>query len=842
MIPSPNAYFTAEEAKTAGARPITRFIIHPFYFDSGIGSGRGTFVDCAYQAPGSVVVDWGVETASWTSEVLTNPSGEVPTNVRLLWDTDQGPYTLTVEYKTAPVSADLAGAAWATATEGVVYSVHRYYQLRFTWVGCRSWAFDVEDVSDQQAYANDAYDPDDPYCSYATDGLGTPVFIGSVMVEGEYLVPTPDVKDGGQLTLALRSDFSELTSGDHTLTLVNQEGRYSPGHPSFIFADDDHWFLKGMKVEIGYERPGSPVRDTVLVFDGLIMGWGPVNYGIGADGKLDEQVVEIFSRDRLAYLLQKKVGVPLADGTPAPLVYGELFQQATQVADKMYGDPMWTANFDGGNLVEFSDTALAGNGTIEASSGDPYAGSYCCRVTASTSNSSACGWLDTMAPLHSLFFTGMIRFNSYPTTPSNRLVSVLRMTGTSYLYLEVAPDGHVVLNVNGTLVDTSWYIDDYAGSFRRVSIGIYGTTTGVIRVWVDGSEVGSIEGNLSTTTWQEIQVGVFLGATAESYNIDWDSLQVWYAFEPTMYQLPGYPFTSIDQVFIDGSIRMDRTPGGPVSRIISGRTPGEASFILLPAEGSVVFTDMANQPSGTVSFRVRKNTTTHPVDVIADLITQAVSATYVDTASFAAAKALTPTDVVNAYVDNMAAGDAVKEVASRCLIHVFMDQGLIKVKAYTGYFPTGSVITIGSGNGATLEENLSMDEIVTSVSGKWGNYEQNKQLYYEKGDPVAQTYLGIQSQLLDFSWGSPVTSESSTTVKRKVDALLAKLKGAVDTVSVLSPLWHLARVELGDTVLVDLGVLRSAATFTVYSKTLTLAPPYTVSMSLVRYLGESEGD
>jgi hypothetical protein len=397
----------------------------------------------------------------------------------------------------------------------------------------------------------------------------------------------------------------------------------------------------------------------------------------------------------------------------------------------------------------------------------------------------------------------------------------------------------VIINYNGTSYDTTWFIDDYAGSYRRLAVGIYSNVNpGVIKILVDGSEVWSKDDlNLAGKVWKDIYFGPANGASAESYSIDWDDIKLWSDFIPQLYQLRGYPYTSIDQVYIDGSIRVEQAAAGIASRIISGRTPNATTITTSANYGAISFTDFANSPSGTISVRARHDTIQHPVDIITAILTLAGLDSYIDTANFAAVKAEIPDDIINVYFEDITAGDAIRAIVQGCLVNFFMDHGSIKLASYQGVTPVTYDLLLDESDIFTMSEIVDQSDIKTKVTGKWGWYEHSKKLYYEANDLTAQGYLGIKSTDLDFSWGAEVSSESQAMVKNKVDWLLVRLKAAKDILTISGPL-SLARLEIGDTVQIDVPFLRDTVIFTVFTKTLTMNPPYGVELELYRFLGE----
>ncbi|MBI4643096.1 MAG: hypothetical protein HY743_05060 [Deltaproteobacteria bacterium] len=368
MIPAPSAEFEAEETRRSGAKPFFRFIINPHYFRTGIAAGSGTFVNCAYQAPDRLQVNAGATSASWTSPALRATVGSFPAEFSPTWVFSSPGYDgLLLELRTAATEAGLASASWAALSQGAPVSIYEYYQWRATWLAVRCWFFDTEgEMDDAAMWFLDAYAPEDPYQSYFTDGIPgeTVAYLEAVRFAGEYLLPSADVKQNGALTLDAKEYFADLAAADHTLVLLNRDKRYSPRHANFIFAGETHWYKKRLRIEFGYEWPNGQLTDTIVLYEGVILRWGPAPHGVDQGGKFGEHVVEIYSRDEVADLLEQKVGQPAEDGAPQPMVFGEVLRQAEQLGDETLGDPNRTADFEDGTTGELTGVDAGGDGAV----------------------------------------------------------------------------------------------------------------------------------------------------------------------------------------------------------------------------------------------------------------------------------------------------------------------------------------------------------------------------------------------------------------------------------------------------------------------------------------------
>ena len=96
--------------------------------------------------------------------------------------------------------------------------------------------------------------------------------------------------------------------------------------------------------------------------------------------------------------------------------------------------------------------------------------------------------------------------------------------------------------------------------------------------------------------------------------------------------------------------------------------------------GDVLVTGQTAQ----VSARVVKDGITHPVDIMVDILAAVGLSEAVDQESFNLAKSLTPEYVVGACFENISASQALREVLQRCLYDLWVDFGMIKIRAYLG--------------------------------------------------------------------------------------------------------------------------------------------------------------
>ncbi len=88
--------------------------------------------------------------------------------------------------------------------------------------------------------------------------------------------------------------------------------------------------------------------------------------------------------------------------------------------------------------------------------------------------------------------------------------------------------------------------------------------------------------------------------------------------------------------------------------------------------------------SDPVEVRVTKDATTHPVDIMTDILAEVGLVTAINQDSFALAKGLTPEYAIGVRFENVAAAQALREIGRRCLFDLWVDFGEIKISAYLG--------------------------------------------------------------------------------------------------------------------------------------------------------------
>ncbi len=146
-----------------------------------------------------------------------------------------------------------------------------------------------------------------------------------------------------------------------------------------------------------------------------------------------------------------------------------------------------------------------------------------------------------------------------------------------------------------------------------------------------------------------------------------DDLVAWDSFTFTAsppvygYQVFGAPFEAISAIYLNGEETWEDVSADPQTGVITvtGR-------------------------SAQVSARVVKDGTTHPVDIMLDILTEVGLSDAVHHDSFELAKSLTPEYAVGVCFENIPASQALRELLRRTLYDLWVDFGEIKIRAYLG--------------------------------------------------------------------------------------------------------------------------------------------------------------
>ncbi len=848
MISSPNAFFTAAEANQENAEFRLLPSFFPHYFKTGLEIGGGTFTDCSYVSPGRVTVDPTAVTASWTGPDKQGTAAYYPIAAVITWTQALVGYAALVQLKTASSQAELALASWITLTSGNSYNLYEWYAFRVVWTGYRCLATVIADPSNpRQAYAVVSL-PDDLQ-SYALAGPGGDTYLEDLLITGEFTIDLEDVMMEGALSLERPRDFADLVASEFTLKLINESGKYDPDNAAFIFAGEDYWWDKKLRLRAGYVRPGTAIIDSLLLYEGKVQDPGGENIEIDDDGRQGLNFAEILTRDYLSEMFKQKIGAPDSDNLPQPLIFGTIYKEAPALADSNPFPVSKEADFETGDLSQLTAYQQSANGTLEISTANVFRGTYCLRTKINNAaNEGTWAKLELDEPSNMFFAQASMFVAAMPATPANcntYLLSLYSTNGSPAIRLYVDPDGKIVVwDGPGGFTVTDTVLSSYQGQQTIVTVAaLWSGTSAHIRMWFNSDELMkkdiSFLQKLKGISW-----GVTTGAVAETWDIKWDELKIWDIWYPASYQVYGGPFLSVDAMYTDGVLTTRKvTAIGRRENYLTGGRIGIATdftaaavtetsnFTAYPQYGLVVWNDYANPPSGTIILKLTKDAVTHPVDALEAVAAAIGQAAAVDAAYFAVAKAAIPNDSIGCYFENISAADAVREICGRNLIDCWLEQGKIRVKAWTATALSGSVSTLTSAGRKSIRTSNPLDDLVPKVSGIWGWAARNPNLRYEKKDQDLVDRLGDNEQSLDFSWGQPVMSDNEVMVRAKVDALFRRLSAPRQPVEWRQAELSLMRTELGDVVTYN-SVLRE-----VMSKEIKFAPPRDVTLTMERFRG-----
>jgi hypothetical protein len=127
------------------------------------------------------------------------------------------------------------------------------------------------------------------------------------------------------------------------------------------------------------------------------------------------------------------------------------------------------------------------------------------------------------------------------------------------------------------------------------------------------------------------------------------------------YRLAGAPFEAISTIYLNDEAVWEGVTAEPQT-------------------GDVLVTGKSAQ----VSARVIKDDTTHPVDIMLDVLCEVGLTEAINQESFDLAKSLTPEYAVGVCFENIPASQALREILRRTLYDLWVDFGEIKIRAYLG--------------------------------------------------------------------------------------------------------------------------------------------------------------
>lgn len=687
--------------------------------------------------------------------------------------------------------------------------------------------------------------------SYAADANHSgdvQTYIKDVALLGEYPIADDDIEAAGSITMEARATPGELVAGSLSGLLLNNRQvdpvtgapapYFSPRKSSFIFGGAPlAWYGKELRVDFGYRLPSGEVSGMITLGLFKIPKWGPPVRAADASGKLQPHTCGIYGKDWIAELFNKKICLPAADGTPQPLTYGEFLLGASAVVGTSPAPVLWAATFADGNYNELDHVQSTGGGVGISLVAPGLTGNYSFRTQTTGANQARYG-TKSLTAAGEMFVEGSLCFQDIPATPANANFTFLQLldaAGSPVVSMTVDNTGAIYESHAG---QSKFNIAAYAGVKLPFVIWSDGSH---FRFWVNGDEILTWDGSLAAV--QTLLFGAMTGATAESWTIDWGGIQIKPKYYLNAYRVDGWPFAAIGQVYIDNVAQPD-------SVTVGGYTQTLTRF---PEWGLVQFT--SNDPqfklSSDVQFRVIMHAGgKHAVDVLAELTTLAGGTP--DAATFAAAKAAVPDDLINARfessntsnknrspIDRAGQGrtvaDCLKDICSRMLYWFLVDHGTVRLFAYTGTPPASPVMTLDDDALTDAEPSTDNDAPKTYVAVKWGRYDWNSGLSALIGDPDAG-----DGEELDFAFGSsPVVIENEALARGKATLFLKLLQAQERWEPVKTKLLQ-ARLELLDPVAVNDPVLMDAVlNCWLTRKELTLDPPRESTLQLLNFLGES---
>jgi hypothetical protein len=147
----------------------------------------------------------------------------------------------------------------------------------------------------------------------------------------------------------------------------------------------------------------------------------------------------------------------------------------------------------------------------------------------------------------------------------------------------------------------------------------------------------------------------------------------------------GTDFVAGDRFSFPAQARVHRYQvfGGPFVKIAAVYLNSEETWEGVTADaasGEILVTGQ----SAMTEARVVKDATTHPVDIMLDILTEVGLAEVIDRDSFGLAKSLTPDYAVGVCFENVTAAQALRDIVRRTLYDLWVDFGVIKIRAYVG--------------------------------------------------------------------------------------------------------------------------------------------------------------
>ena len=201
------------------------------------------------------------------------------------------------------------------------------------------------------------------------------------------------------------------------------------------------------------------------------------------------------------------------------------------------------------------------------------------------------------------------------------------------------------------------------------------------------------------------------------------------------------------------------------------------------------------------------------------------------------AKAANTGDIISAWFEDTPAYDAVAEICTKCLYDVWVEQGEIYIRAYSGTPYKYSVATIDESQVWDIEQSIDMNNLVTSVIVRYGWFEKYNRLFYKTEDATLQAIVGEVEEIIDFGYGEDVAMDNAAMAADKGAQYLARMKAPVDIVRVVGNM-ELARIEVADPVqITHSAIMDDPRVYEVFEKNLDMAA-LSVEITGLRFMGE----
>ena len=880
MIPA-SAEYQAYEAQLIGATPAVRVTFLPYVWPNGVNAD-GEFVHCAYVAPDRIQADYeGFTGGGWFSEVLTAANLQVPSSPAVVsFDWNSPGFDMIVYWRAASTSDLLATAPWNLVADGDTIQIEAFYQFKMTLDGYRAWAVDeVGDADDWTAYAVDVsgVEAEQGYAA-ETQVPGDPLtYIEALRLLGEFTV-VRDIEQAGTVTMEAPKAFDDLVAGSMSgLLLSNRQGSgavtvlgpdeidytwtpapfFSPDKSSFFLAGQD-WYNFKVRIDLGWNQGGwfqdkwltdtwfkDEFTDFLTLFLGRLKKWGPANRAVDASGVEQANTVEIYAADFIMDCLQTRICLPAADGTPAPLTFGEFLCKADAVAGWSPDPPLRSAYFEQPNYHELDHVVTSGDGAVSLI--EPgIAGARAIRFQ--TIGASQVAYASFTLPYPGeIFITGTLRFSVIPGTLALGNLDFLQILDSTGIL-----DASLWLDTSGNICFWGNYskfnIKAYEGVPLAFGMWLLPANPGYVKVWINGNEIITYTGDFSGTHPLEVRFGAMTMGVAETWTVDFEDLEVRSKYYANAYKVDGGPFTDIGAVYLDNVAQPD------TQSVTNNSTVYTQTLTRYPQYGMVDFAsdDPQFKLSGEVMVRVIEHAGgRHALAVIENLVGAAGLTDYINAPALAAAYAVCPDDFINARFEGggkvgqfglkdyaslgITVGDCLKEICSRMLYWIFMDAGQIKIIPYTGGALTDPVLALTASNLYSVSPIIDLESINDFVTAIYGWYSRNPSLFYVAGTPTD----GGQGKGLDYSWDGPVACENRDVVKAKADLFLQWLS-AQERVEPVTLSLAGARLELMDVVsLRDVLLNDTAQNYFVSRKDVGLDPGSRLTtLQLMRFLGE----